>query len=130
MPAYLGPVRFAVCPVGFPPKPVGAYSVIADEVGMAEQSVLFEPNRWPVCILQVVITGGSLKACEAILDKLIALRTTKQSASDGQSVHNSVLVCQVEPAPARYVGLIVGGLAVSDTWEQEIRLHLLPALGV
>jgi hypothetical protein len=107
-----------------PQTPEDRFQLLTDD-GWADQSALFFPDRYAPAPIAMLITGGNLTELSAKLTAIRALRKTKVRVDDGLLVKDKCLVLGVKAGPPARCGMIIGGTAPADTWEQELVVAVL-----
>ncbi len=108
-----------------PEVPDDRVQLITDD-GWGDQSALFFPDRFSPAPIAMLITAGSLTELASKLTSIRAMRKTKVLVNDGMHSTDKCLVLGVKAGPAMRCGVIIGGSAATDTWEQEIVVAILP----
>lgn len=124
--AKIGAVTIACAETPLPLAPPDRFSVL-DQEGMADQSTLFETDRWAPFDWPIILTAKDRPSLIAVYNQVRALRKTKVDITDDASTFKKALICRVVPGEPRFSGVVVGGTAVGDTWEMPIVVTILPA---
>ena len=123
--AKIGAVLIACAEAPLPLAPPDRFSVL-DQEGMADQSTLFEVDRWAPFDWPIILTGKDRASVVASFTQLRALRKTKVVVTDDTTTMQNALVCRVVPGEPRFAGIVVGGATAGDTWEMPVIVTLLP----
>ena len=126
--ASIGNVAVPVMLDAVPAAPPDRFHVIS-QTGMADQSVLFSPDRWDPVTLRGLFTSGSLSGIDQVVAAMRAQRRKQIDVDDGLRVTRKTVCCGFSFGdPVQCV--IVGGTSPSDTWECEFSVTILPSPSV